>query len=116
MPGGVFFWCSGTLGAGGGERSHDRSEVYFSQRARCHEALTAVGHARAVEGADRRKGDALEQGIAGGPHIAFAALQPRQISKNALTFLPVGLALDPSADSVAVLARRQFHRDQYVRL
>src|SRR6516165_12363663 len=116
MPGGVFYLCSGILGAGGGERSHDRGEVHLSQRARYHEALTPFGRARAVEGADWRKGDALEQGMARGPHIAFAALQPRQISKNALALLPVGLALDPSADSVAVLARRQFHCDKYVRL
>src|SRR6516162_1543949 len=116
MQGGVFFWCFGILGTGSDERSLDRGEVYFSQRARCHGALTAFGRARAVKGADWRQGDVPEQGIAGGPHIAFATPQPGQITKNALAFLPVGLALDPSADSVAVLARRQFHRDQYVRL
>ena len=33
-----------------------------------------------------------------------------------LPFLPVGLALDPGADRVAVLARGQFHRDQDVGL
>src|SRR6516164_6434079 len=111
MPGGVFYLCSGILDTSGSERSHDRREVHLSQRARYREALTPFGRLRAVEGADRRKGDALEQGIAWGPHIAFAALQPRQISNNALPLLPVGLALDPSADGVAVLARRQFHRD-----
>ena len=29
------------------------------------------------EGADRRKGNALEQAVARGPQIAFTALQPR---------------------------------------
>ena len=50
------------------------------------------------------------------PEIPLALPQPRQIAEDALAFLPVGLALDPRADRVAVLARRQLHRDQDVGL
>jgi hypothetical protein len=52
----------------------------------------------------------------GAHRLAFAALQPRQITQNAFAFLPVGLALDPRADRVAVLARGELHRDQDVGL
>jgi hypothetical protein len=58
----------------------------------------------------------LEQTVAGGPQIALTAPQPRQITENTLAFLPVGLALDPSTNRIAVLARRQFHGDQDVGL
>ena len=37
--------------------------------------------------------------MAGRPQIAFAALQPRQITQDALAFLPVGLTLAPAAHS-----------------
>ena len=67
--------------------------------------LTAPRGARAVEGADQRKADTLEDAIAGRLQIAFAARQTRQITEDAFAFLPIGLAFDPRADRVAVLAR-----------
>jgi hypothetical protein len=58
----------------------------------------------------------LSRFVARGPQIAFTALQPRQIAENSFAFLTIGLALNPGADRIAVLARRQFHRDQNVSL
>jgi hypothetical protein len=54
--------------------------------------------------------------VAGSPQIAFTAPQSGQIAENTLAFLPVGLALDPSTNRIAVLARRQFHGNQDVGL
>ena len=58
----------------------------------------------------------LEQAAAWGPQIPFTTLQSRQIAQYTFAFLPVGLALNPRAHRIAVLARRQSHRDQYVGL
>jgi hypothetical protein len=62
--------------------------------ARYCQPLPALRRARAVEGTYRRKADVIEQPVARRPKIPLDTLQPRQIAENALTFLPVGLALD----------------------
>jgi hypothetical protein len=43
-------------------------------------------------------------------------LQPRQVAENALAFLAVGLALDPGADRVAVLAGGELHGNENIGL
>src|SRR5215813_5991108 len=59
MYGPIFFRFRGVLAACGKERSDDRGEVHLGQDTRYREALAAFGRARAVEGLDRRKCDAL---------------------------------------------------------
>src|SRR5207249_3290793 len=97
---------------GSGKRGDDRREVHFCERARYRQAFAAFWRARAVESADRWKGDTMENVVGRGPQIAFATEQPRQVAEYALTLLPVGLTLDPSADCVTILARRQLHRNE----
>jgi hypothetical protein len=99
-------------GFGCRKRRCDRRKVHFRKRARGSDAFAAFRRARAVEGAERWEGDAVEDAVLGGPEIGFSALQAWEIGKNALAFLLVGLALDPRADRVAVLARGQLHGDQ----
>src|SRR6516225_9492026 len=95
----------GTPGFDGGKRGGDHRKVDLGEGARRCQALAALWRARAVEGADHREGDACKDGVTRGPDVALAGLQLREIGENALALLAVGLALDPRADRVAVLAR-----------
>jgi len=97
----------GILGLGSRKSGDDRGKIDLGERARRRQPLAALRCARAVEGADWRKEDAVENPVPRGllSHIAFAALQPREIAENTLAFLPVGLALDSGADRIAVLTR-----------
>lgn len=116
MPLAILFRFAGGLRLRRSERRHDRRQVDLGERARNCQSLAALWRARAVEGADRGKGGAFENAASRRPQITFAALQAWQIAEDALAFVAVSLALDPPADRVAVLARRQFHRDQNVGL
>lgn len=82
----------------------DRGQDDLGERRSPRRPLTAPRGARAVEGADQRKADTLEDAVARRLQIAFAARQTRQITRMPSLPRPVGLAFDQRGDRVAVLA------------
>ena len=98
------------------QRDGEGGHVHRRQRARCRDALVAVRRARAVEGADEGELHPRQHTVRRRPQGALAAAELRQLGQDAPAVGAVRLALDPAADRLPVLARRELHREQDVGL
>ena len=103
-----------TLAFDRGQRSNDRGEVTPASVRGTARRSPRFGVRELSK--VRIAGNAPVRECRGPAPIDTSPRQARQVAEDALAFLPVGLALDPRADRVAVLARRQFHRNQDIGL